>query len=73
MLALVTFSAILFALLICVYVFAACFIFWMAVDAARQDKFWWLVLVIAVPLVGSIVYYFTEKKHDYMKMPKGEK
>lgn len=48
------------------YVIAFAFLVWMAVDAAKQDKFWWLVIVVGLPVLGSIVYYFVEKKKDYM-------
>ncbi len=48
------------------YVVAFSFIFWMAVDAAKQDKFFWLIIIIGVPILGSIVYYFVEKKKDYV-------
>lgn len=43
------------------------FMAWMAVDAGKQDRFWWVVMIIGVPFVGSAVYYFTEKKHEYAK------
>jgi Ca2+/Na+ antiporter len=43
------------------------FTIWMAVDAAKQDRFWWVVMIFGVPFVGSAVYYFTEKKHEYAK------
>ncbi len=41
------------------------FILWMAVDAAKQDRFFWVVVVLGVPFIGAVAYYFTEKKHDY--------
>lgn len=44
------------------------FMAWMAVDAGKQDRFWWVVMIIGVPFVGSAVYYFTEKKHEYAKV-----
>ena len=56
-------------LLVAVYLFyivPASFIIWMAVDAAKQDKFFWLIIIVGIPLVGSVVYYFVEKKKDYM-------
>lgn len=52
------------------YILAISFVMWMAIDAGKQDKFWWMVLVFALPVIGAIVYYFTEKKHEYVKMPK---
>jgi Flp pilus assembly protein TadB len=41
----------------------------MAVDAGKQDRFWWLTVVIAVPVIGPAAYYFTEKKHEYARAP----
>ena len=49
------------------YIFVIAFTLWMAVDAAKQDRFWWIVLIIGIPFVGSGVYFFTEKKHEYAK------
>ena len=43
------------------------FTLWMVVDAAKQDRFWWVVLILGIPVVGSAAYYFTEKKHEYVK------
>ena len=43
------------------------FTLWMAVDAGKQDRFGWVVLILGVPVIGSAVYYFTEKKHEYAK------
>ena len=51
------------------YLLVIVFTFWMAVDAAKQDRFWWTVVVLGVPVIGSVVYYFTEKKHEYAKTP----
>ena len=51
------------------YVLLVTFIMWMVVDAAKQDKFWWMVLIVGVPIIGATVYYFTEKKGDYAKVP----
>ncbi|MDQ5962477.1 MAG: hypothetical protein QG653_284 [Patescibacteria group bacterium] len=48
------------------YVVAFSFLFWMAVDAAKQDKIFWLLIIVGLPLVGSIIYYFVEKKKDYV-------
>ena len=45
------------------------FTLWMAVDAAKQDRFWWVVLILGVPVAGSAAYYLTEKKHEYAKAP----
>ena len=44
------------------------FTVWMAIDAGKQDRFWWVVLIIGVPLVGSVAYFYTEKKHEYAKI-----
>ena len=44
------------------------FILWMAVDAAKTDKYWWIVLIVGVPLIGAIIYFFVEKKHEYAKI-----
>ncbi len=45
------------------------FTLWMVVDAGKQDRYWWLILVVGVPVVGPLVYYFTEKKHEYKRAP----
>lgn len=50
------------------YVIAAAFILWMLVDAAKQDNFWWLVIILGIPIIGAIMYYFLEKKRDYIKV-----
>lgn len=42
------------------------FIVWMVVDAAKQDKFFWVILIAGIPIIGASVYYFVEKKKDYM-------
>lgn len=62
----------MFALLVGVvtytaYVLAISFTAWMAVDAAKQDRFLWLVLIVGVPLIGPVVYFFVEKKHEYKR------
>jgi phage protein D len=41
----------------------------MAIDAGKQDRFWWLTFVIGVPVIGPAAYYFTEKKHEYARAP----
>ena len=51
-----------------VYVFLISFILWMTVDASKQDRFWWVVLIVGVPIIGAVLYYFTEKKHEYAKL-----
>jgi ABC-type nickel/cobalt efflux system permease component RcnA len=50
------------------YLLVLSFTLWMAVDAAKQDRFWWIVCIIGLPVVGGAVYYFTEKKHEYAKI-----
>jgi ABC-type nickel/cobalt efflux system permease component RcnA len=60
---------IITVLVVACYVLAIAFTVWMIIDAGKQDRFWWLVLVIGVPIIGPSVYYFTEKKHEYTKVP----
>ena len=50
------------------YVLLVSFTIWMMIDAGKQDRFWWLLCIIGVPLIGALVYYFTEKKHEYAKV-----
>lgn len=38
------------------------FTLWMAVDAAKHDRFWWIVGVVTFPFLGALVYYY-KKKH----------
>lgn len=65
---------LLFGVLI-TFIVAACYIImiaftvWMLIDAGKQDRFWWLALIIGVPVIGAAVYYFTEKKHEYRQVP----
>jgi ABC-type nickel/cobalt efflux system permease component RcnA len=49
------------------YIFVISFTLWMVVDAGKQDRFWWMILILGIPFVGSTVYFFTEKKHEYAK------
>lgn len=51
------------------YVFGVSLMIWMLVDAAKTDKYWWIALMVALPVVGSLVYFFVEKEHDYAKVP----
>lgn len=60
---------IITVLVVACYVLTIAFTVWMAIDAGKQDRFWWLVIVIGVPIIGPSVYYFTEKKHEYRKAP----
>ncbi|MDB5260683.1 MAG: hypothetical protein JWN37_914 [Candidatus Nomurabacteria bacterium] len=63
------FALIMIVLLYAFYIFGISFIVWMAIDAGKQDKFLWLVLILAVPFIGAIVYFFTEKEGNYWKIP----
>lgn len=38
------------------------FTFWMMVDAAIKNKFWWLVLITLLNIVGAGIYYFVVKR-----------
>lgn len=63
---------LLFAMLISVfmyalYILAIAFTLWMVVDAGKQDRFWWLLLIVGVPIIGPGVYYFVQKKHEYKR------
>lgn len=61
-------AAFLFSLLMYVlYILVIAFTLWMAVDASKQDRFWWVVLVVGVPIIGPLVYFFVEKKHEYKR------
>lgn len=51
------------------YIITIAFTVWMAIDAGKQDRFWWLTLIIGIPIIGPAAYYFTEKKHEYVKAP----
>lgn len=51
------------------YILIISFTVWMMIDAAKQDRFWWLVLVIGIPIIGPVAYFITEKKHEYAKIP----
>ncbi len=65
-------SIILIGVVFFLYAILLAFLIWMIVDAAKQDKFWWIVLIFGLPILGAIIYYFTEKKHDYVKIPEGK-
>lgn len=62
------FSALIQFIVVGAYILIASFILWMAVDAAKQDRFWWVVCILGAPVVGAAVYYATEKKHEYVKI-----
>ena len=51
------------------YLIVGSFLVWMFVDAAKQDRFWWIVIILGVPVIGAAEYYLTEKKHEYAKAP----
>lgn len=64
----IIFSAIMVAIVTACYILVIAFTVWMAIDAGKQDRFWWLVCIIGIPVIGPSVYYFTEKKHEYAKV-----
>lgn len=59
---------IVFAIINALFLLGISFMLWMAVDAARGDKFWWIVLILGLPFAGSFIYFFVEKKRDYLKV-----
>ncbi len=63
---------LIFAIANLCLLFGLSFVLWMAVDAAKGDKYWWIVFILGFPLVGGAVYYFVEKKHDYAKLPEAQ-
>ena len=65
-------GVVVFAIANLLFLLMLFFMLWMAVDAAKGDKYWWIVLILGVPLVGSIVYYFVEKKRDYSRIEEQE-
>lgn len=44
------------------------FIIWMSIDAIRGGKLLWLIAILGVPLIGAVIYFFVEKKREYMKL-----
>ena len=60
-------SAVITLIVYSAYIILIAFTVWMVVDAAKQDRFWWVVLVVGIPFVGPVAYYYTEKKHEYAK------
>ena len=60
-------SFVTFVVVAC-YLVTASFTIWMMIDAGKQDRFWWLTLIIGIPVIGAAVYYFSEKKHEYIKV-----
>jgi hypothetical protein len=65
-------GVLVFAVTNFIFLLILSFIFWMAVDAAKEDKYWWVVFILGIPVIGGIVYMFVEKKHDYLKLSKKE-
>jgi hypothetical protein len=61
-------GVLVFAILNFLFLLILSFMVWMAVDAAKGDKYWWIVLILGLPLIGGVVYFFVEKKHDYSKI-----
>lgn len=59
---------IVFAIINALFLLGLSFMLWMAVDAAKADKFWWIVLILGLPFAGSCIYYFVEKRRDYLKV-----
>jgi hypothetical protein len=58
-------SGIIFA-----YIFLISFMLWMVVDAAKNDRFWWIVIMISIPVAGSIIYYLAEKRGSIIRAKK---
>lgn len=65
----IVFAFLLSVFVYALYMFAIAFTLWMAVDAGKQDRFWWLLLVVSVPVIGPLVYFFVQKKHEYKRAP----
>ena len=63
------FGALITFIVAACYIIMIAFTIWMLIDAGKQDRFWWLTVIIGVPVVGAAVYYFTEKKHEYRQAP----
>lgn len=62
------FGMLLAAFMYIAYVLVASFFLWMIIDAAKSDKYVWLLFMVALPVVGALVYFFVEKKHEYRKV-----
>lgn len=62
-------AAVMTLIVYVAYIILIAYMVWMAVDAAKQDRFWWIVIIVGVPIIGSVAYYFTEKKHVYAVAP----
>lgn len=45
------------------YAVLIAFIIWMLVDAAKTDRFLWLLIMIGLPVIGGLIYYLTQKRH----------
>ena len=57
------------AVVVACYVMLFSFTLWMVIDAGKQDRFWWMTIILIVPIVGPGAYYLTEKKHEYAHAP----
>lgn len=65
----IIFGALMLLVVAASYIIMIAFTVWMLIDAGKQDRFWWLVVIIGIPVIGPAVYYFTEKKHEYRSAP----
>lgn len=65
----IIFGALMLLVVAASYIIMIAFTLWMLIDAGKQDRFWWLVVIIGIPVIGPAVYYFTEKKHEYRSAP----
>ena len=65
----IIFGALMLLVVAASYIIMIAFTIWMLIDAGKQDRFWWLVVIIGIPVIGPAVYYFTEKKHEYRSAP----
>jgi hypothetical protein len=54
-------------LLLALYISFIAFFVRMAINAWKSQKFLWLAAIICFPIVGSVLYFFIEEKHDYAK------
>lgn len=63
------FGALVTFIVAACYIIMIAFTVWMLIDAGKQDRFWWLTVIVGVPVIGAAVYYFTEKKHEYRQAP----
>lgn len=55
----------LFVLVFPVGIFCLVFWLWMLIDAIQhqaEDKLMWVVLIVVLPLIGSVLYFFMAKQ-----------